>query len=113
MPGLMLMIYLYISWNIIIITLGFLNLIEVNNNKINEKNYIFTIKGAILYILKTNNIKHRNQLDSWCGGINRDKLYREIEDLLPNICDLNVKQKKFIRSTYEKILKGYSKSHVY
>ena len=68
-----------------------------------------TIKQIVRYLLNRYNIKSRQDLDAWCGGRNREKLYNEVEKYSMGLFSSD-KIKKTTRRSYEAFLSGYTNS---
>jgi hypothetical protein len=68
-----------------------------------------TIKQIVKYILNRYNIKNRQDLDTWCGGRNREKIYNEVEKYSMGWFTPD-EIKKTTRRSYEAILPGYTNS---
>jgi hypothetical protein len=66
-----------------------------------------SIKQIVEYILNKYNIKSRQDLDIWCGGRNREKLYNEVKKY--SLCCLSLDElKRNTRQSYESLLPGYT-----
>lgn len=68
------------------------------------------IPNIVKFILDRYNIKSRQDLDSWCGGRNRDKFYNEVQKYSISM-DIPLDElKKTTRASYEALLAGYAHS---
>lgn len=68
------------------------------------------IPNIVKFILDRYNIKSRQDLDSWCGGNNRDKLYNEVQKYSISM-DIPLDElRKTTRASYEALLTGYAHS---
>ena len=66
-----------------------------------------SIQEAINYIFERENIKTKNDLDIWCGGSKRKKLYEDVKRLVPEKWSSIDKPECSVRACYEHILPGY------
>jgi hypothetical protein len=66
-----------------------------------------TINEALNFILETENITTKEDLDKWCGHLKREKLYKYIKQLAPNHWDRLKEPKAYVRGYYEHKLIGY------
>ena len=65
------------------------------------------IGRATQYILETNNIKTKEELDVWCNGTGRYRFYAEVRRLAPDHYDRITHPEASIRAAYERLLIGY------
>ena len=70
-------------------------------------NNYFTIQDILQLILVIGNIKSKDDLDEWCGGRNRTKLYTLIQILASSHWDSLVDPKAYVRYYYQKHLIGF------
>ena len=67
----------------------------------------YTISEALNFILETEKITTKDDLDKWCEGTTREKLYKYIKQLAPtNWCRIK-EPKACVRAYYENKLIGY------
>jgi hypothetical protein len=66
-----------------------------------------SIQEAINYIVERENIKTKDDLDIWCGGSKRKKLYEDVKRLVPEKWTSIAKPECSVRACYEHILPGY------
>lgn len=68
---------------------------------------VTNIKGAVHFILKTEKLQSKQDLDIWCGDMGRKKIYLYVERLAPEHWSRIQKPMESVRSCYEKMLPGY------
>tara|TARA_B100000767_G_scaffold214001_1_gene201424 strand:- start:138 stop:383 length:246 start_codon:yes stop_codon:yes gene_type:complete len=66
-----------------------------------------TIQSSVDFILKFYKIKTKEQLDKWCGGKGRKKMYLIIKILAPDHWSKLGAPDAAVRAHYETKLKGY------
>ena len=66
-----------------------------------------SIQEAINYIVERENIKTKNDLDIWCGGSKRTRLYENVKEIAPEKWSTIAKPECSVRACYEHILPGY------
>jgi hypothetical protein len=67
-----------------------------------------TIQMAVEYLLSKENITTRNDLNNWCDGESREKLYIEIKKTAPDAWDRAADPNAKTRYAYQKVIQGYS-----
>lgn len=65
------------------------------------------IKSAIQFIVSIENLRTKQDLDTWCGYMGRKKLYLYVQRLAPEHWRRIETPKNSVRSYYQQILKGY------
>ena len=65
------------------------------------------IKSAIRFIVSIENLRTKQDLDTWCGDIGRKKLYLYIQRLAPEEWERIVTPKESVRFYYQQMLTGY------
>jgi len=66
-----------------------------------------TISEALNFILETENITTKDDLDKWCGNLKREKLYKYVKQLSPTNWVRIKEPKACVRAYYENKLIGY------
>jgi len=66
-----------------------------------------TISEALTFILETEGITTKHDLDVWCGNQRREKLYTRIYQLAPTHWERIKEPKAYVRYYYEHKLIGY------
>ena len=66
-----------------------------------------TITEALYFILETENLTSKDDLDRWCGGTTREKLYKYIEYFAPSHWSRIKDPRAYVRGRYEHKLIGY------
>lgn len=66
-----------------------------------------TISEALNFILKTENITTKDDLDKFCGGSTREKLYKHVQEFAPIHWSKIKDPKAYVRGYYERKLIGY------
>ena len=67
-----------------------------------------TIREALTTIFQNQRIRNRAELDNWCLGDGKRKLYFAVQRLAPTHCARLVAPDASIRATYETMLQGYA-----
>ena len=65
------------------------------------------IKSAVRFIVSIENLRTKQDLDTWCGDIGRKKLYLYIQRLAPEEWERIVTPKESVRFYYQQMLTGY------
>lgn len=85
----------------------------LSQNFIIESNTTLTLEEAVVKVIIDNNLKTRDDINTFCGGHDRQKIYNAVELL----CENEWKQmtlfyaKKKTRRIYQKMLNGYAGSN--
>lgn len=67
----------------------------------------YSISEALNFILETEKITTKDDLDKWCGGTTREKLYNFIKFIAPTNWGRIKEPKACVRAYYEHKLIGY------
>ena len=70
------------------------------------------INNAIKAIFEIENIQTRDQLNEWCGGSQRDKLYQYVQLIAPKHWARIHAPKESVRYYSQKIVSGYKRSRL-
>jgi hypothetical protein len=70
------------------------------------------IIDAVKYVLQKEKIRSRNELDKWCGGRHRERLYDEVQRCSRIHWMLTENPKLVVRRVYESIFSGYTNTRV-
>ena len=65
------------------------------------------IKSAIQFIVSIENLRTKQDLDTWCGDIGKKKLYLYVQRLAPEHGERIATQKNSVRFYYQQMLTGY------
>ena len=65
------------------------------------------IKSSIKFIVSIENIRTRQDLDNWCGGMGKQKLYSYVNRLAPEHWARINTPKNSVRFYYQQMLTGY------
>lgn len=65
------------------------------------------IKSAIRFIVSIENLRTKQDLDTWCGDMGRKKLYLYVQRLAPEEWERIVTPKESVRFYYQQMLTGY------
>ena len=68
------------------------------------------INNAIKAIFEIENIRTRDQLNEWCGGAQKDKLYRYVQLIAPKHWARIRAPRESVRYYSQQILSGYKRS---
>lgn len=79
---------------------------------IREQRQIINLEEAVLYVLQKNDIQHREELEDWCGGKNRELFYAEVKKIAPLRWQMVPDPKKCVRDIYQSILPGYTNARI-
>ena len=80
--------------------------------KVREQIEITNLEYAVLLILQRNDIKHRVDLEYWCGGKSRELLYNEVRKIAPLRWQMEPDPKKSVREVYQSLLPGYTNARI-
>jgi hypothetical protein len=72
-----------------------------------ENNRPKTISEAVRYIITREQMRTSEDLDRWCGGKTRNKIYTDVQYLVPEHWNRIQSPKESVRACYEKMLSGY------
>lgn len=67
------------------------------------------IKSAIQFIVSIENLRTKQDLDTWCGDMGKKKLYLYVQRLAPEHWEKQRKPKCDVRSYYQTMLIGYKR----
>ena len=62
---------------------------------------------AIVFIIRIENIKNKNDLDEWCGDKGRQKLYMYVQQLACDHWYEVLHPECTVRAHYQRVLKDY------
>jgi hypothetical protein len=65
------------------------------------------IKSAIQFIVSIENLRTRQDLDTWCGDMGKKKIYLYVQRLAPQQWEKISKPENSVRAYYQKMLTGY------
>jgi hypothetical protein len=65
------------------------------------------IKSAIQFIVSIENLRSKQDLDTWCGDMKRQKLYLYVKRLAPEHWNRIKTPKESVRFYYQEMLTGY------
>ena len=68
-----------------------------------------TIKSAIQFVLSTENLRSKEDLDAWCGDMGKQKLYMYVKHLAPSHWERLNAPTHYVRGYYQKMLTGYKR----
>ena len=71
------------------------------------------IRDAVQYVLTQENIETRQDLDDWCNGISRERLYKRVRKFCKVSWLMEDNPKSIVRRSYESLLPGYANSSVH
>ena len=80
--------------------------------KVREQLEINNLEYAVVIVLQRNDIKHRLELEYWCGGKSREPLYNEVRKIAPLGWEMEPDPKKCVREMYQSLLPGYTNARV-
>ena len=65
------------------------------------------IKSAVQFIVSTENLRTKQDLDTWCGDMGRKKLYLYVQRLAPEHWGKIATPTNSVRACYQQMLTGY------
>ena len=65
------------------------------------------IKSAIQFIVSIENLRTKQDLDTWCGDMGKKKLYSYVQHLAPQHWERIKTPKDSVRFYYQQMLTGY------
>lgn len=65
------------------------------------------IKSAIQFIVSIENLRTKQDLDTWCGDMGKKKLYLYVQRLAPEYWERIATPKNSVRFYYQQMLTGY------
>lgn len=65
------------------------------------------IKSAIKFIVSIENLRTKQDLDTWCGDMGKKKLYLYVQHLAPEHWEKIETPKNSVRFYYQLMLSGY------
>jgi len=80
--------------------------------RVREQIEITNLEYAVVIILQRNDIKHRLELEHWCGGKSRELLYNEVRKIAPLRWQMEPDPKKSVREVYQSLLPGYTNARI-
>lgn len=82
---------------------------RLNNEIHNMQNQetVHTITDAVRAIIRIAGIENRTDLNNWCGGIRRTRMYDEVRGIAPAHYNSLEDPHASVRACYEAILPGY------
>jgi hypothetical protein len=80
--------------------------------RVREQIEITNLEYAVLLILQRNDIKHRVDLEYWCGGKSRELLYDAVRKIAPLRWQMEPDPKKSVREVYQSLLPGYTNARI-
>jgi hypothetical protein len=80
--------------------------------RVREQHEINNLEYAVVVILQRNDIKHRLELEEWCGGNKRELLYNEVKKIAPLPWEMEPDPKKCVREMYQSLLPGYTNARI-
>ena len=72
-----------------------------------------SIRKAVHYVLTQENIRTRQDLDEWCNGISRERLYKRVRKFCKISWLMEENPKSIVRQSYESLLPGYTNSSIH
>ena len=82
---------------------------ETDHAKTIKWRYTFnTIHEAVTFVLNLYGIKSRDDLDSWCHGKRRNRIYQMVQEVAPDAWTRTAVPKARVRWAYEERLEGYA-----
>jgi len=65
------------------------------------------IKSAVEFVVETENLRTRQDLDKWCGDMGKKKLYLYVHRIEPEHWERIKTPKNSVRFYYQQMLTGY------
>ena len=78
-------------------------------NTIRWRDSFDNIREAVTFVLKLHDIKSWSDLDRWCGGRNRNRIYNMVQELASEKWGQLGNPKASVRSEYERMLEEYAR----